>query len=480
MYIRSLSIYNLRCFGKTELELQYPGRDDELASDVLPNVNVLLGGNGSGKTSVLRALAMAPLGPVLAEASGFVPYYLVRRLQAASTRAGRDKAARSKAPAEKPPETLIKARAIFDKLDRAGVKSDKPYDLLARLRTTTRGSIDLFVRESVPSVPIDDLLDDRSPSMFVVGYGATRRAARDLSEFVSFQRVKVGRYQRVASLFEDQTPLRPLESWLPRLQASRAAEVRKILDDVLPAEVRFTGEMLRGEDQFMFLRGGIPVPFTALSDGYRAFVSWFGDLLGHLCDCTPTRTRLASMTGLVLVDEVDLHLHPNWQRRVVQTVARTFPRLQFVFTTHSPLVAGALSWKNIHVSEALPDGGAKVSQFREDVRGRDAAEVLESSYFGMDSTRDPGTEDDLRKIARRVDQGDAKAAIEYLKRLGGEDEAGDGAVKVPAGGPGPAAPKALQKIGLLKDGLLKIGVVRKAAAKRAATKAPAKKRGRAR
>jgi hypothetical protein len=50
---------------------------------------------------------------------------------------------------------------------------------------------------------------------------------------------------------------------------------------------------------------------------------------------------------LVLVDEIDLHLHPKWQMKVIGTVARALPRIQFVFTSHSPLIAGSLEWMNI-------------------------------------------------------------------------------------------------------------------------------------
>ena len=57
------------------------------------------------------------------------------------------------------------------------------------------------------------------------------------------------------------------------------------------------------------------------------------------------------------VDEVDLHLHPAWQRQVVPTISRALPNLQFVLSTHSPIVAGTLSPKNIFVLEMDDSGG---------------------------------------------------------------------------------------------------------------------------
>ncbi len=85
------------------------------------------------------------------------------------------------------------------------------------------------------------------------------------------------------------------------------------------------------------LQGSI-LPATALSHGYQAMIAWIADLLGHAFlefgpDITPEE-----MAGIVLIDEIDLHLPPTWQRRIVPILKRVFPKMQFVVTTHSPLV----------------------------------------------------------------------------------------------------------------------------------------------
>lgn len=77
MYATTLSIYEFKCFHKAKLDLQFPGRTTAGASEV-PNINLILGDNGGGKSSVLRGLAIAVLAPALMR-SGFVPYRLVRR-----------------------------------------------------------------------------------------------------------------------------------------------------------------------------------------------------------------------------------------------------------------------------------------------------------------------------------------------------------------------------------------------------------------
>jgi hypothetical protein len=77
----------------------------------------------------------------------------------------------------------------------------------------------------------------------------------------------------------------------------------------------------------------------------------------------PLERWLPALNGIVLVDEIDLHLHPQWQRLVVPTVSKTFPNLQCVFSTHSPIVAGTLSSRNIRVLETSDDGSTEVKQF---------------------------------------------------------------------------------------------------------------------
>ena len=79
MYIKNLRISNLRCFSQAELELWYPGRKDS-APPQHKNINLLLGDNGAGKTTILRAISIVALAPILPK-SGFYSYQLVRRQQ---------------------------------------------------------------------------------------------------------------------------------------------------------------------------------------------------------------------------------------------------------------------------------------------------------------------------------------------------------------------------------------------------------------
>lgn len=402
MYAKSLSIYEFKCFQKAKLELQYPGRKSAGASEI-PNINLVLGDNGGGKSSVLRGLAIAVLAPALLR-SGFVPYRLVRR-QAPGT-----------------PEVahcLLKVIAKPDPHEsQAGLKSK--LELLARLEAPTRGNLDRIYLEHTPDSPIEPMLDDDfSPAFFVVGYGATRRVETgDYSES-SARRSRGLRYQRIAGLFEDHVALRPLTAWLTRLKqrSNRYMEAVNLLNNVLPEVISFQGDFLSEDEQYLFEFEGVPTPFTALSDGYKAFIGWVGDLIAHLADVAPDDQTLDQISGIVLVDEIDLHLHPAWQREVVPLLSNTFPCLQFVFTSHSPLVASSVKKENIFVTGRANNGTATITQIDEHVYGQSVEHVLLSSYFGLTTTRPESFEREAEDLFSRAAEGDPNAALEFLKHM---------------------------------------------------------------
>ncbi|WP_313712965.1 AAA family ATPase [Pseudomonas sp.] len=404
MYAKSLHIYDFKCYGKAVLDLQYPSRVGKHVSE-MKNVNLILGDNGGGKSSILRALTIAALAPALLE-SGFVPYRLVRR-------------AKPDAPAAE--QCLLKIEAIGtlnESFELSGNRK-KPV-LLARLETRGRGSLDRLHLESTPDSPVAKLLaDDYSPAFFVAGYGATRRVESGEYSESSARRSRGLRYGRIAGLFEDQMTLRPLQLWLPRLRRrnpQQHASVVELLNRVLPPDVRFTGERDEEDEQYMFL-SDIPTPFSALSDGYKAFIGWVSDLIGHLCDVAPAELNIDEVPGMVLVDEIDLHLHPQWQRSVVPTLAGAFPHLQFFFTSHSPLVASTVKRENVFITDTATDGTATIKQLEEHVFGRSMEQLLLSAYFGLQSTRPDAFQAEDEALFRQAANGDADAALDFLARL---------------------------------------------------------------
>jgi predicted ATP-binding protein involved in virulence len=104
------------------------------------------------------------------------------------------------------------------------------------------------------------------------------------------------------------------------------------------------GYALDIEDLVLVTEAGERRPFRLLSDGYRNIVAMVADIAWRASRLNPQLGADAStrVEGVVLIDEIDLHLHPKWQREVLGDLRRTFPRLQFVVTTHSPFIIQSL------------------------------------------------------------------------------------------------------------------------------------------
>jgi len=415
MHLTHLKIQNLRALSTADLALNTPATGHLK----YPNVNVLLGDNGLGKTSVLRAAALAALGPLLSGSSGYVPDSLIR------VSPGRKSASKCAGVSGTSVEVGIDLAAAEHK---TGPGERLPDHVTLTTSVQALGTTERLrwqcAPESAASAVEAIQYDDQSRSLFMVGYGATRRV--ELSSQVDQSarlKARLSRYARVSSLFEEQFALIPLSFWLPayaKRNKGRYVQVVHLMNDLLPPACRMqeTATVTANGTEHLFTMNGITVPFRSLSDGYRAYVGWIGDMLYHVCMGAGSGVKLRNMHGVVLIDEVDLHLHPEWQRVVVPTLATTLPNVQFIVTTHSPLVVGSLESGNIFLLEE-ENNATVIRRLPEQVHGRSAEQILLSPYFGLDSTRAPDVSEALRSLANRASEGDQAAPAAYLKLLSG-------------------------------------------------------------
>ena len=158
-------------------------------------------------------------------------------------------------------------------------------------------------------------------------------------------------------------------------------------------------------------KNGLELNVLQLSDGERCLLALVGDLARRLSLLNTDKENPLDGEGVVLIDEIDLHLHPKWQRSVVASLERTFPNCQFIITTHSPQVVGELPPEAVLL---LRDGKFLGHAARS--LGLSSGEVLEELMEGR--AMNVGFQEAVRHIERSIeDQAytDARAALGYLR-----------------------------------------------------------------
>ncbi len=412
MYLTQLTVREFRCIARTSIDLLHPDRPGA-GSLELPNVNLLVGLNGGGKSTILKAIVLGLLGPLL-EDSRFAPDGWVRR------------GAETHCEISVEFVRHLSDAPQFSSRDLSSATTGPAHHAMTRLERRRKAE-SLHAEEPSREDQAAMALGE-GPAYFLAAYGPQRRVARaddatpaDWAHYVKLR--------RVASLLDDDAVLVPLETWLPRLDAeggARLEEVRALLDSLLPASTRFTSKM--EENRYLFAHNEVAVPLGSLSEGVRSHIAWVGDLLHHLHVAAPEGSRLSDVPGVVLVDEVDHRMHPRWQLRVLSSLAGTLPRLQFVVTAHSPLLAGALRPDNTILlepdREAPGHGATHARRLREDVFGRTADRVLTSSYFDLETSRADPFRAKLRTIIERARAGDPDAPIQFMQMLATGDVTG--------------------------------------------------------
>jgi predicted ATP-binding protein involved in virulence len=204
-----------------------------------------------------------------------------------------------------------------------------------------------------------------------------------------------------------------------RRQKTRKRYLDRQLDAVRRAITTATGlrdphysvDVPRG---LTFRKGKANLHISQLSTGEQVFVALAADLARRLACTTPEDLSPLEGRAIVLIDEVELHLHPKWQRSFVPWLLTTFPNCQFIVTTHSPQVLTEVASDSVRILTATSRGTEVHSAGP--VFGRDSNHLLRS-IFDLDERRTE-TQSRMRDADNAITNGDlvkAAAAIERLK-----------------------------------------------------------------
>lgn len=193
----------------------------------------------------------------------------------------------------------------------------------------------------------------------------------------------------------------------------------------------FGGELAPGERVIFSMRyandvvalqtkEGTAVPFTSLSDGYRNVIKIILDIATRMCILNPYQkgNALKNTPGIVVIDEIDLSLHPTWQRKIIGILKELFPKIQFICATHSPFIIQSLEEGELITLDQTLDSeysGESIEDIAEDVMGVKMAQYSEKKrkmyeaakdYF--DSLKKSVSKAELEKLRQRMNRLEAE------------------------------------------------------------------------
>lgn len=305
MFLTRLALHNVRSIESLALEFG-------TANGSTRRWTLLLGENGCGKSSVLKATALLLAG------SDALPEVLGE------------------------PDAWIRNGANQCTIEGSLVTADGALRDIQLVIHRGDGIKAIFERNSQSLEALDAAIAHTDRNYFTLGYGVSRRpsAAKTHSRF-SEERSRSPRAQGMATMFSADAALVSLEQWAMDLDYrkgnSAITAVQQALDKLLPG-MSFSG-IDRQQRQIMFKTVDGEVPLSQLSDGYQNMAAWCGDLLYRITEAFPDRKEPLLTRGVLLIDELDLHLHPIWRRNLVEFLTDILPHFQFIATTHSALTA---------------------------------------------------------------------------------------------------------------------------------------------
>lgn len=400
VYIESMTLQEVRCFGEKQT-LKFTKPDGSIAQ-----WTVILGENGVGKTTVLQCLAR--MQPELSEAQdkkGNKTSVLMPRLALLHEFSRPRKWYRQGCPVYNPPfpdhgewlglKVSLSTRSTPMTSTPSG--NQKEWNVCAVYEPSELPTVDHALGE-IPNFA----------AMRFYAYGASRRMA-----VVGRKNFETSASAESETLFNNEIELNNAEEWLlaldnlanrtvgadEKLTKQRLNDVLEMLPKVLPkgmvkkVDFKIDPSPERVRVKFETPYGWLPI--ESLSYGYQTMISWVIDFVYRMYDRYPSAKDPLAEPAIVLVDEIDLHLHPKWQRELMGFLSARFPKTQFIVTAHSPLIIQSEEVENVILLKRDPNKPDQVIVRQDEIaeiRKWRLDQILTSELYGLVSAIAPSVE----------------------------------------------------------------------------------------
>lgn len=212
-------------------------------------------------------------------------------------------------------------------------------------------------------------------NLLILGYGSSRLMPNN--------RVKNKKNKNLEKLFDPFIPMINVKEWLCSLTLKEFNLAITTIKELLPIEKDTLLERDINKNE-IFISIDRRITLDEISHGYKNIVALACDIMRGV---QVPSSNIAE--GIVLLDEIDAHLHPSWKMQIVKSLRKEFPRIQFLVTSHDPLCLRGLNKGEIGVLQKKKEGGVFIETDLPSPEGMRIDQILTSEYFGLHSTIDP-------------------------------------------------------------------------------------------
>ncbi|MCD9855773.1 AAA family ATPase [Epilithonimonas sp. JDS] len=393
IYIKELNLSNIRTFGDVELKLE--NENGELSQWTL-----ILGDNGIGKSTILQSIAWAkPQLPNNSDVGEILNIERIEPIISDEENSTLVKIVRNNMNTAKINAVFLADRAINSL---AGKKKIKSCETKIKIGLTADRNLEEF------DTPVTTNSEKffLNNNIIIFAYSASRKLGNQNITSVDLE-------DSIPNFLKEQTELYDAEEILHTINyASLGADkkdkikyerfksnVIDMLVSILPdfenvesiniSTPKLVNGILRQGQVVISTKYGESIPFSSFSLGYKNVISWTVDLAWRLFNQYPESDAPLSEPAIVLIDEIDQHLHPLWQNEIISNLTNAFPNIQFIATAHSPLMVQAAINGNYAVLQFDSNEGVKIINEPKGIDGWRVDQILTSEFFNLKSSRGP-------------------------------------------------------------------------------------------
>lgn len=326
-----------------------------------PEVNLIIGDNGTGKTSILEAISVA-LG-------GFISGTRVLGVHFSKDEIRRENELLGDGSNNIQYKTPVKVECDL-KIE----GEDKPYHFVRQKKSVKSSRSTVEPRDICKKA--SQMADDSTEILPVISYQGISRISNQKREgWIDVFKDDFSRVVAYMGCLNEVSNMKQMTNWFARMEQISWQEDKKIAEYeiVKKAAGIFMKEMLGSDsikvyydkrtEELMYRNGNEVLPIRLLSSGFRTLIGMVLDIAYRMAILNPfLRDDILQQTpGIVLIDEIDMHLHPKWQWNIVNALKKTFPKVQFIVTTHSPIIVASCKEKNLILLNKDEEGKYKKS-----------------------------------------------------------------------------------------------------------------------